>query len=297
LSRSVLDELLAVVRVDQLLYWLDELGPGAPTPAGGPQPALVRRELKAISDADLLKRLVPSELHGRLWGAGHMGMHALSFALRARLSYLALLSHLACLEEGEHELAKLNLDSDDPEADLLMVAGFPWTHGLGLPVIGFAAMGAFVIPVARGGCRAFDIYDLPGCGQPAEDGLFCAEHRGEAWWRKEAPSGLRQATMCSFYFNHENFEQFDEATLKKLVEDFLRRVRDYTADPEEIDAALQRFGLAHRDELKRVGLPELRRRFLQAAHASHPDKGGEANAFVTFRHSYDVLKRWLASAP
>lgn len=293
----LLDEIIGVIRLDQLLVTLDELAhgpaqdPDEPRAAGG---ALAAHGLAPIPDTELLHRLVPGDVYARVWGAGYLGMHALSFALRSRLAYLAVLSHLACLPDPHGELEALAAPPDaDREADLHTVAAFPWRRGARVPVVGFAALGAYVVPVPPGACRAFDAYELPRCGLAPEDGVFCSNHRPEAWWRKGSSGGSRQATMFAFYFDRASFGEYDEASLASMVRDFLRKVSAFRFADEEVEEALRRFGLTDREELAQLGAVELRRRFLQAAHLTHPDKGGQAKEFVALRRSYDVLRRVL----
>jgi hypothetical protein len=259
---------------------------------------LSRRELHAIPDTEILRALLPEALYERGTEAGLSGMYALSFALRARVSYLAALSHLASFEGGAAELAGLpSASAEVPEeraADFETVLSFPWRRGVRLPILGFAANGLYVVPATAGQCRAFDAYDLYGCAEAQVRGAFCEGHQAERWWGGGGgEDGTAQAKMFAFYSSRESFSAYDEGALSELVSDFLRKLGRVQFDSAEVSEALKAFSFASERELQQAGPLELRRRFRQRALVAHPDRGGEGTDFVQLRRRYDVLKLWL----
>lgn len=267
----MLTALLRWMEPDQLFaVLLDQKpeGPGSDLPLARPP---------AIPDQVLLKQLIPADLYRDAMQAGWMGMHALSFALRYRVTELQLLFHLN-YATVDHALREGLLDS--------------WQRSQGLaslPIFGFSPLGIHVSARPRGICRAFDAISLWSCGASTDD-IFCEAHTAEAFWIPAAAAS-QQAIMFRYYADLQNFALYGEADLEQMMGAFWKRYEAYAA--EDIGAALEFFGLQDAQDLRAVGVTELRRKFLQLSLLHHPDRGGAAENFVRLQRHYQRLKLYL----
>lgn len=231
----------------------------------------------AIADHMLLKKLVPAELYRNAMQAGWMGMHALSFALRHRVTELQLLFHPAYK------------DVDDVLRQCLLES-WQRLHGTTiLPIFGFSPLGLHVSTRPIGICRAFDAYTLWSCKHPATE-IFCEAHAAEAFWMPSSGES-QQATMFRYYADLENFSIYGEEDLEQMMGAFWKRYRAYSA--EDLAQALEYFGLRDAQELRDSGPSDLRRKFLQLSLIHHPDRGGEEKNFVLLQTHYQRLKMYL----
>lgn len=231
----------------------------------------------AITDQVLLKKLIPADLYRDAMQAGWMGMHALSFALRYRVTELQLLFHLN-YADVDHGLRQGLLES--------------WERLQGrddLPIFGFSPLGIHVSARPRGVCRAFDAISLWSCKEAAED-IFCEAHAAEAFWIPAAAAS-QQAIMFRYYADLQNFSLYGEADLEKMMGAFWKRYEAYAA--EDMGAALECFSLTDAQDLRALGATELRRKFLQLSMIHHPDRGGAEDNFVRLQRHYQRLKLYL----
>jgi hypothetical protein len=229
----------------------------------------------AIPDQVLLKKLIPVELYRDAMQAGWVGMHALSFALRTRVTELQLLFHVS-YPEGDYELRQGLLES--------------WQRTQGqdtLPIFGFSPLGIHVSARPMGICRAFDAISI--CGEATPDN-FCEAHAAEAFWIPTT-TGSQQAIMFRYYADLQNFSLYGEADLEQMMGAFWKRYKAYAA--EDMDEALEYFGLKDAHDLRAFGAAELRRKFLQLSMIHHPDRGGAAANFVHLQRHYQRLKLYL----
>jgi hypothetical protein len=231
----------------------------------------------AIPDQVLLKKLIPADLYRDAMQAGWMGMHALSFALRYRVTELQLLFHL-----------------NHADVDRTLRQGLleSWERVQGqasLPIFGFSPLGIHVSARPRGICRAFDAISLWSCAVPTNS-IFCEAHAAEAFWIP-APAASQQAIMFRYYADLQNFSLYGEADLEQMMGAFWKRYEAYAA--EDMGVALEYFGLANAQELCTLGAAELRRKFLQLSMIHHPDRGGAEENFVRLQRHYQRLKLYL----
>ncbi|HET9241300.1 MAG TPA: J domain-containing protein [Oligoflexus sp.] len=243
----------------------------------GPRSDLPLARPPAIPDQVLLKKLIPADLYRDAMQAGWMGMHALSFALRYRVTELQLLFHLNHADV-DHGLRQELLDS--------------WQHMQGLeslPIFGFSPLGIHVSARPRGICRAFDAISLWSCHESTA-GIFCAAHAAEAFWIPAAAAS-QQAIMFRYYADLQNFSLYGEADLEQMMGAFWKRYEAYAA--EDMGAALEYFGFQEAKDLRALGATELRRKFLQLSMVHHPDRGGAEENFVRLQRHYQRLKLYL----
>jgi hypothetical protein len=231
----------------------------------------------AIPDPILLKRLVPAELYRDAMQAGWMGMHALSFALRYRVTELQLIFHPT-------------YDGVDKGLRQCLLESWQRLHGTTiLPIFGFSPLGIHVTARPIGLCRAFDAISLWSCAQSTLD-TFCETHAAEAFWIPSAAAS-QQAIMFRYYADLQNFTLYGEEDLKHMMGAFWKRYRAYTA--EDLGLALEYFGLRDAQELRESGSAQLRQKFLQLSLIHHPDRGGEEKNFVLLQTHYQRLKIYL----
>jgi hypothetical protein len=263
-----------------LLQWMDPeqlfaiLRDGQP--AGEPADLPMARP-PALPDSILLKQLLPRELYRDLMQQGWMGMHALSFVLRHRVTELQLLFHLPY-----------------PDADVglrqCLLESWQRLHGTELlPIFGFSPLGIHISKRAAGTCRAFDAYSIWSCAQPARP-IFCESHAGEAFWIP-SETASQQAVMFRYYADLKNFSLYGEDDLQRMLGAFWKRLRAFTA--EDLDEALHYFGWQDARQLRDSGSDDLRRKFLQLSLIHHPDRGGDAGNFVLLQTHYQRLKQYL----
>lgn len=267
-----------------------------------------------ISDRDILKHFLGFKERQK-WLQGDLtGVYLLTFALRHQLTLLAVLSHAAALPERKgpvwDKLASIaSAEFARPDLEIELAACGPLFDArfwLGertsakdlVPVFGFSAVGAHILLLPRGRCRAFDYYDGVACGRTC-DGLFCPEHAHHAFWRQDIEPRSIQTKMFSFYAALENLWAYGESELESMVDDFWKRMAKELPALEygdaDVCAALERFGYLSLETARKLGAAELKHRYLAAARACHPDAGGESEAFVALGRSYEVLKSALNS--
>jgi hypothetical protein len=231
----------------------------------------------AIPDQVLLKKLIPADLYRDAMQTGWMGMHALCFALRYRVTELQLLFHLN-YPEVDQALRQELLES--------------WQRMQGqdcLPIFGFSPLGIHVSARPRGICRAFDAISIWSCAA-ATDSIFCEAHAAEAFWIP-ADTGTQQAIMFRYYADQKNFSLYGEADLEQMMDAFWKRYQSYAT--EDMGEALEHFSLQDAQDLRAFGTAELRRRFLQLSMIHHPDRGGAEENFVRLQRHYQRLKLYL----
>lgn len=267
----MLTALLRWMEIDQLFAVLLDQKPAAPTsdlPLARPP---------AIPDQVLLKKLIPADLYRDAMQAGWIGMHALSFALRYRVTELQLLFHLN-YPEVDRGLRQELLES--------------WQRMQGrdsLPIFGFSPLGIHVSVRPLGICRAFDAISIGWCRETT-DSIFCEAHAAEAFWIP-ANRGSQQAIMFHYYADQKNFSLYGEADLEQMMGAFWKRYQAYAA--EDMGEALEYFGLQDAQDLRAFGAAELRRKFLQLSMIHHPDRGGAEENFVRLQRHYQRLKLYL----
>ena len=231
----------------------------------------------AIPDQVLLKKLIPAELYRDAMQAGWMGMHALSFALRYRVTELQLLFHL-------------NYPDVDRALRQELLESWQRMQSMdSLPIFGFSPLGIHVSARPLGVCRAFDAISIGSCGT-ATDGIFCEAHAAEAFWMSE-DNASQQAIMFRYYADQKNFSLYREVDLEQMMSAFWKRYQAYAA--EDMGEALEYFGLQDAHDLRAFGSAELRRRFLQLSMIHHPDRGGAEDNFVRLQRHYQRLKLYL----
>lgn len=258
-------------------------------------PALPHTELwysPALADQTLLKKLIPDELYREAMHSGVMGIHALSFALRLRVTHLQLMFHAASLSPVEFHFGAVIIDQE-----LKMQVMELWRdlyQSDSWPLFGFSAVGVHMGLRSKGTCRAFDAHSLMHCkkaGQP----LFCELHQQEAFWVSTRLCS-KQAIMFEYYASPENFRLYDEKELNRMSQDFWIKMQRYRATQTlTLKPALQQFQLDNEGDLRHCGLPELRRRFLKLTLQYHPDRGGDPSSFILLQSHYRQLKSFLDS--
>lgn len=267
----MLTALLRWMDPDQLFAVLLDHKPAAPSedlPLARPP---------AIPDQLLLKKLIPADLYRDAMQAGWMGMHALSFALRYRVTELQLLFHLNYLE----------VDSGLRQG---LLESWQRMQGMdSLPIFGFSPLGIHVSARPLGICRAFDAISIWSCAA-ATDSIFCEAHAAEAFWIP-APPASQQAIMFRYYADLQNFSLYGEADLEQMMGAFWKRYEAYAA--EDMGEALEYFGLQNAQDLRAFGAAALRRKFLQLSMIHHPDRGGADENFVRLQRYYQRLKLYL----
>jgi hypothetical protein len=232
----------------------------------------------AVADQILLKRLVPADLYRTAMQTGWVGVHALSFALRHRITALQLIFHQQ-YEDVDVPLRQCLLDS------------WERSHGTDvLPLFGFSPLGIHVSWRPTGLCRAFDAFSLWSCLTPTH-GIFCEAHAAEAFWNPQ-DGASQQALMFRYYAELQNFSQYGETDLEDMLGTFWKRYQAYAGG--NLDEAIEYFGLRNVDELRDFGTQALRRKFLQLSLVHHPDRGGQEKDFVRLQTHYQRLKLYLA---
>ncbi len=264
-----------------------------------------------ISDRDILGHFLSLDQR-RKWLQGELSaVYLLTFALRHQLTLLAVLAHAAALAErtgpawnslssiaaGEFARPDLNaeLEACGPLFDARFWLGDDASRDM-LPVFGFSAVGAHLLLLPRGECRAFDYYDEVACCRPC-DGLFCPEHTHHAFWRPDVKPRTTQTKMFSFYAALENLRAYGESELESMVGQFWKRMAEELPSLDygdaDVSAALERFGYISLETARKLGVRELKHRYLTAARACHPDAGGQATSFVELGRHYEALKSAL----
>jgi len=239
-----------------------------------------------VPDIVLLKKLVPAELYKQAMQSGWMGLHALSFALRHRVTQLQMIFHSAARQSSVTVDPVLR----DHLKELWRQMGFQEVW----PVFGFSAIGVHAGLRLDICCRAYDAFTIPECAVETTE-LFCTAHTWEAYWQIEKPTS-NQAVMFAFYSQLNNFTLYEESDLDLMTKDFWSSMQRFQPTPHgSLQEALQQFGWTDKQQLGRSDITELRRRFLQLSLQHHPDRGGQDQAFILLQTHYRQLKSYLES--
>lgn len=263
--------------LNELLHWIETEALFAcllqQPMTGHETTGLMLQRPTAIQDQKLLRQLLPTELYEAAMRAGWMGMHALSFALRHRVTELQLVFHGSAPGVDATRQEILRTSWDDP---------------LSWPLFGFSPLGIHVSRRRRGLCRAYDAMNLLACEAETSD-IFCPQHEVEDFWKSDR--GSQQSIMYRYFALLENFQLYDEDDLQNMVNDFWQR---YPIQNEaRLAEALRFFGAGSTGDLRIWGVEGLRKKFLQLSLAHHPDRGGEAAVFVLLQEHYQRLKLCL----
>jgi hypothetical protein len=194
--------------------------------------ALRSAKVTRVSDSDILKNILPPELSSKMFGSGNLNLLAFIFALRHKILLLNSLFHLSALKNNNHHsFTEVNEefcsifgeDFFNQYNNLLNMLMPPfWGKAKQLPILGFSAVGCHFVMRDISLCRAFDAYNLPYCNQLGR-GVFCERHSIENYWKQKVPEEASvQAKLAQFYINPANFSQFDEDSLKRLIQNFFR---------------------------------------------------------------------------
>ncbi|MBX9702970.1 MAG: hypothetical protein K2X39_02335 [Silvanigrellaceae bacterium] len=245
---------------------------------------------KAMSDSDILKKLLPESLSQHMFSGGNKNLLAFVFAFRHKIFILNTGFHRNALIKknqfysNEFKILDQAFSMQNYFSALNNSKIFTQEYwGLKsdtLPVFGFSALGCYFIQRPITHCRAFDAYDIPCCHAHAS-GLFCTEHQAEAFWQKETRefySSSTQAKMFDFYAEKENFYKISDQDLEEFMRQFYQKYQksqskfNSTSKPLPLNECLAYYGFSNQDELNRLGYLELRKRFLEKAKEYHPDR-------------------------
>lgn len=272
--------------------------------------ALRKTKVTKVSDSDILKNVLPGELSSKMFGSGNLNLLAFIFALRHKILGLNSLFHLSALRHKDSSLFKEiknefcltfgNEFFDQYSLIFKMLMPQFWGKSKQLPILGFSAVGCHFVMRDLSYCRAFDAYHLPLCNSLAS-GIFCEKHSIEKFWLQDVSEDASvQAKLSQFYVNPNNFSQFDEDSLKKLIQDFFRYFERFQQegsalelDMEKVKFLLNFYSFSSIEDLKREGSTELRRRFIEMAKYYHPDIGGSHELFREARENYEYLREIL----
>ncbi|WP_186645543.1 hypothetical protein [Fluviispira vulneris] len=272
--------------------------------------ALRSAKVVKISDADLLRKILPEEFSSQMFGSGHLNLLAFVFALRHKILALNSMFHLSALKQNKDpyfhqtktEFRKIFGGTFIDEFDNIFEMLLPtfWGNSKKLPILGFSAVGCHFVLRDIHSCRAFDAYNIPFCKNYAE-GTFCRYHAQEKYWIKSITEEASvQAKLSQFYLDPMNFSQFDEATLEKLVNGFFSHFKAFHESKhipfisqERVQFLLNFYSFSGLEDLKEKGTIELRKRFLEKAKQYHPDVGGAHDSFREARENYEFLREIL----
>ncbi|APJ02946.1 hypothetical protein [Silvanigrella aquatica] len=306
----MLDHLLQMISIESLIFSFKEQDLFQEFNLHHETYALRAAKVTKVSDSDILKNILPKELSSKMFGAGNLNLLAFIFALRHKILQLNLLFHLSALKNNNHhsfnevkdELCAIFGEEIFNQYNLLFNMLMPpfWGKDKKLPILGFSSVGCHFVMRDISLCRAFDAYNLPYCNQLAR-GLFCVKHSIENFWTQKVPEEASvQAKLSQFYINPNNFSQFDEETLKRLIQNFFRHFERSQAenfsipmDSTKINFLLEFYSFSSLEELKKEGSTELRRRFIELAKHHHPDIGGSHEHFREAREYYESLREIL----
>lgn len=303
----MLDHLLKMISFESLVFSFKEKDLFQEFQLHHETYALRQAKVAKISDSDILKNVLPKELSDKMFGSGNLNLLAFIFALRHKILGLNSLFHLSALKHNNSGLFKETKDEfcatfgeDFFEQYLhifkMLMPQF-WGKAKQLPILGFSAVGCHFVMRDISYCRAFDAYHLPYCSNLAR-GLFCEKHSTEKFWAQSASNEASvQAKLSHFYVNPNNFSQFDEDSLKRLIQNFFRYFERFQKEglgislhPEKIKFLLEFYSFSSIEELKKEGCVELRRRFIEMAKNYHPDIGGSHELFREARENYESLR-------
>ncbi len=272
--------------------------------------ALRKAKVIKVSDSDILKNVLPNELSNKMFGSGNLNLLAFIFALRHKILGLNSLFHLSALKHNNSPFFNEIKDEfcltfgqeffDQYKIIFKMLMPQFWGKTKQLPILGFSAVGCHIVMREISYCRAFDAYHLPFCSNLAS-GIFCEMHSSEKYWTQSILDDASiQAKLSQFYVNPKNFSQFDEDSLKKLIQNFFRYFENYQKDgfrkvydPKKVKYLLEFYSFSSVEDLKTEGSVELRRRFIELAKHHHPDTGGSHELFREARENYEYLREIL----
>lgn len=255
-----------------------------------------------ISDQLLFKSVLTEKIYERAIRGSLRDLFVFTFILRYRMAQLSFLAHTEVAKKtGADSILPWPFAEDgiSKEAHYKSFENHNWWNSIQtkgyFPVFGFSALGCHVVFQQENLCRAFDFYDNPTCGKPAEDGLFCRAHRFEHWWiHPIAKPASVQAKMFAYYSNIHNLEEYDEEELEDLIKQFWKRLDglhpELPPTEKQVDKALEYFGYKNRQHCKRESAAGLKRRFWSQAKLSHPDRGGSEEQFATLSTHYEILR-------
>lgn len=269
--------------------------------------ALRQAKVAKTSDSDILKFILPPEISKKMFGLGNLNLLAFIFALRHKILFLNSMFHLSSIKHKNSPLFQQTKDEfcvvfgeeffEQYCLNHNMLGSNYWGEAKQLPIFGFSAIGCHFAMRDVSLCRAFDAYHIPYCKNVTTD-VFCDQHKHEKFWHETISiEASIQTKMSQFYANTNNFSQFDEESLKQLINNFFHYFESsfkFSApelrDTEKIKDMLKFYSFSSLEEIKQDGGTELRRRFLEMAKNHHPDIGGSQELFREAREHYEYLK-------
>ena len=301
-NHKAFEKILHHFKLDEMIAWFISVPEASKLEAKKTDSIeILSKSVVKYHDMMLFNAFLPKLVLDEFMSQGYTGLQTLSFAMRYRITYLSLLSHLLRHEEDEALFHKASAMTDKHEVkDHLTLLSDALAHSKQdqYPVFGFSSLGAHLIYKNRNQCRAFDYYDIPNCQKTTHD-CACEEHKMEIWWRgqKDDFEQSAQAKMFEFYSHKSNCDIWNEEELEELISKTWKKLSEYISNvtQDKIESSLDTFGLKNLQELKELGLIALRKKFLSLSLSYHPDRGGDANDFCKIRHSYDCLKQYLGA--
>jgi hypothetical protein len=273
--------------------------------------ALRQAKVSKVTDSDLLKSVLPEEIFVKMFGLGHLNLLAFVFALRHKILELNCLFHLSALRINQDPLVEFFKEEffqlygpsflrNFYQLNFMLQPSF-WSPIKKLPILGFSSLGCHFVLREVHFCRAFDAYHLPYCKNIAR-GVFCDLHIAECFWKKPIYENASiQAKLAQFYMDTHNYSQFDEDSLKNLINNFFEHFEKYKKasvvhgfGEEKLKFLLNFYSFSSVEDLKKEGNIELRRRFLELAKQFHPDMGGAHESFREARENYEYLREILS---
>jgi len=306
----MLEHLLKMISLESLLFSFKERDLFQEFNIHQEALALRQAKISKISDSDILKSILPKDLSSKMFGSGNLNLLAFIFALRHKILLLNCLFHLSALkqknsylfQETKNDFSLLFGDHFFEYYTLFFKMLIPqfWGKSKQLPILGFSAVGCHFGMREVTYCRAFDAYNLPYCLNITQD-VFCEEHSIENFWKQKiVEESSVQAKLSQFYSNPINFSEFDEESLRKLVENFFRYFERsqnnlfiLPIDEEKLKFLLGFYSFSSIEDLKKEGGMELRRRFIEMAKHFHPDAGGSHELFREATENYEFLREIL----
>jgi len=87
--------------------------------------------------------------------------------------------------------------------------------------------------------------------------------------------------LAAYYLDWNEYEKTNEEAVTRLLDSFYQGI--YQTDDRE--AALATLQLTQKAPSK----DEIKRQYRKLAHQTHPDRGGDTEAFISLRHAYECL--------
>ena len=311
----MIEQLFELITMDKLIFFFKELSLSLHQTNAqlSAQKFLVEKDKNnflKISDSEILKELLPNEISEKMFREGQMTLLAFVFALRHKVTLLNSLFHYSSMKFNQvekkfvtlyEESFKDNLSLLYNECEALLQPDF-WGQSLELPILGFSAVGCLFSFQKVNLCRAFDHYDILSCQKKSEL-IFCLNHKTENFWTNDfSTNASTQAKMFRFYLDKNNFKEFDEDKIQKLLNNFFYKYTNYKKQSyrstnintlEKTNSLLLFYRYSSMEELKQSGHDELRKRFLEKAKHLHPDVGGSQDLFREARTHYETLREFL----